>query len=197
MRVFHAAALTAAAMLLASIASAQGLGDVAAREKEKRKATPTQPAKVYTDREVASTPTSQSLDAEPAATPAAEAGGAGPQTEPEAGASGTSASASDDEKTPEEKAAAAEEEAAAAEAEARATAEAAWRSNMEKERTTETRQTELIARLNAELGDLSSISYGPNRTRKLNLLEETQQKLAETRANIARLEDEGRRNAYR
>jgi hypothetical protein len=187
MRVFHAAALTAAAMLLASIGSAQGLGDAAAREKEKRKATPAQPAKVYTDREVATTPTSPQLDDDPEATPVPEAGGAG----------GSSASASDDAKTPEEKAAAEEEKAAADEAEARAKAEADWRSRLENERMTETKQTELIARLNADLGDLSSISYGPNRTRKLNLLEETQQKLAATRANIAGLEEEGRRNAYR
>ena len=48
MRLVHAAALTAAAMLLASVASAQGLGDAAAREKEKRK-TSAKPAKVFTE----------------------------------------------------------------------------------------------------------------------------------------------------
>ena len=72
MRVLHAAALTTAALFLASITSAQGLGDAAAREKEKRNATPAKPARVYTDHEVAATPTSPSPDAAPEATPAGE-----------------------------------------------------------------------------------------------------------------------------
>ena len=52
MRVIHAAALTAAALVLGSVASAQGLGDVAAREREKRKAEPAKPAKVYTEGDI-------------------------------------------------------------------------------------------------------------------------------------------------
>ena len=52
MRVVHAAALTAAALVLASVASAQGLGDAAAREREKRKAVPAKPAKVYTEGDI-------------------------------------------------------------------------------------------------------------------------------------------------
>ena len=52
MRVVHAAALTVAALLLASVASAQGLGDAAAREREKRKAAPAKPAKVYTEGDI-------------------------------------------------------------------------------------------------------------------------------------------------
>jgi hypothetical protein len=197
MRVVHAAALTAAAILLASITSAQGLGGVAAREREKRNATPAKPAKVYTDREVASTPTNPSLEGE-STTPATEGGGtatAGAQTQPAAGAS--SAPGSADEQTPEQKAAAAEEKAAAAEAEAKAKAETEWRSRLEAERKVETRNAELIAKLEADLGDISSISFGPNRTRKMDLLEEAQKKLADTQANIATIEEEGRRNGYR
>ena len=52
MRVVHAAALTAAALVLASVASAQGLGDAAARERDKRKADPAKPAKVYTEGDI-------------------------------------------------------------------------------------------------------------------------------------------------
>ena len=51
MRGAHVAAVAAAALLFASYASAQGLGDVAAREKEKRTEEKTEgkkPSKVYT-----------------------------------------------------------------------------------------------------------------------------------------------------
>ena len=99
--------------------------------------------------------------------------------------------------TPEQKAAAEEEKAATAEAEARAKAEADWRGRLDTERKAETRYRETIDRLNAVLGDLSSVSYGPNRAQQMSRLEEAKQKLAETQANIARLEDEGRRNLYR
>lgn len=206
MRVFHAAALTAAAMLLASITSAQGLGTAAAREREKRSSAPAKPVKVYTDREVASTPTSV-VDA-PQATPAAggsAGGGAVPETgsvvAPEGSVSGSAPEggtpAVAEEQTPEQKAAAEEEKAAAAEAEARVKAEEDWRGRLEKERKAEATYTEQVARLNAVLGDLSSVSYGANRAQQMNRLEEAKQKLAAAQANIAALEEEGRRNAYR
>ena len=80
MRLVHAAALTAAALLLASVASAQGLGDAAAREREKRKAAPAKPAKVYTEgdigRSMAPVETTQDLPA--TAEAGAEARGKGP-----------------------------------------------------------------------------------------------------------------------
>jgi hypothetical protein len=193
MRVVHAAALTAAALLLTSITSAQGLGDAAAREREKRKATPAKPAKVYTDQEVASSPTTSSVDVPAASTPA-DSGGAEAKADSGTGASTTAASSEG--QTPEQKAAAEEAKAAAAEAEARAKAQADWRARLDAARQNAAQQTELIARLNAELGDLSQVTYGPGRDRKMKLLEETQAKLTETQANIANLEDEGRRNGY-
>ena len=52
MRLVHAAALTAAVLLLASVESAQGLGDAAAKERKKRKAEPAKPAKVFTDDDI-------------------------------------------------------------------------------------------------------------------------------------------------
>ena len=73
MRVVHAAALTAAALLLTSVASAQGLGDAAAREKEKRKAAPAKPAKVYTEGDIgqsmAPVSPTQELPAQPSRAP--------------------------------------------------------------------------------------------------------------------------------
>src|SRR5512134_1514091 len=73
MRVVHATALTAAALLLASVASAQGLGDAAAREREKRKAAPAKPAKVYTEGDIGPSmaPVSATPELPPADAPAA------------------------------------------------------------------------------------------------------------------------------
>ncbi len=206
MRVVHAAALTAAALLLTSITSAQGLGDTAAREREKRKAAPAKPVKVYTDQEVASSPVT-SADVPAESVPEESAAAAGEtRAEPEAtdaGAATDDAATPDEaatpaeEQTPEQKAAAEEEKAAAAEAEAKAKAEADWRARLDAERQNETQQRALIDRLNADLGNLAQVTYGAGRDRKMKLLEETQQKLAETQANIARMEAEGRRNGYR
>ena len=75
MRLVHAAALTVAALLLASAASAQGLGDAATREKEKRKTTPAKPAKVYTEGDIGRSMAPVSAKPELPATAAAAAGG--------------------------------------------------------------------------------------------------------------------------
>ena len=72
MRLLHAAALTAAALLLASAASAQGLGDAAAKEKQKRKTSPKQ-AKVYTDDNIGRSMAPVSSADQPASTDAAKA----------------------------------------------------------------------------------------------------------------------------
>jgi len=191
MRVVHAAALTAAAILLASITSAQGIGAAAAREKERRNTAPAKPVKVYTDNEVASSPTSTAPEVQPAAgeTTTAAQGGAGTQA--------SSAAGSAEPQTDEEKAKAAEAKAEAAAAEAQAKAQTEWRGRLDAERQEESRCTELIGKLNAELGNLAGMSYSAARAQNLSLLEETKQKLAQAQANIARLQDEGRRNGYR
>ncbi len=54
----------------------------------------------------------------------------------------------------------------------------------------------MIAKLNADLGNLENANFGPGRASKIGLLEETQQKLAATQGDIAKLEDEGRKNGY-
>jgi colicin import membrane protein len=179
MRVVQAAALTAAAMLFASITSAQGLGAAAAREKEKRAVAPAKPAKVYSDSEVASTPTSSAPEAAPGQEGAAVAEG------------GAEAKAEGGEKS--EKAAAADKAAA----DEKAAAEADWRKRMDTARKLQEAYKDVIAKLEADLGDLSTASYGPGRASKVNFVEENKQKLVEMQANIAKLEEEGRRNAYR
>ncbi len=184
MRVLHAAALTIAALFLASITSAQGLGAAAAREKERRASEPAKPVKVYTDKDVATA-------APDAPTPAAgdAKSGDGKTGDAKAGDGKTG-----DGKTGDAKAAPTEEEKAA---EAKAKAETDWRGRLDEARKNAAQLTDFIARLNAELGDLSAVTYGPGRAAKMNRLEELKQQLAQTQTTIAGLEEEGRRNGYR
>lgn len=174
MRLIHAAALTAAATLLASIASAQGLGGAAAREREKRKAEPAKPAKVYTESDLGG---NSIVLPPPSETPTE--GAAENQASGEAAAKeGTKDPAADEEK-------------------ARAEAEANWRKQLEQARLVETAAKDAIERTQADLGDPNASLIGPNRARRVELLEQQQQKLAEAQARIAALEEEGRRNRYR
>jgi hypothetical protein len=179
MRVLHAATLAAAALVLASVASAQGLGDVAAKEQQKRKAEPTKPAKVYTESDIGpsmtpapSTPTLPT-DAEQAASAASAEG------QP-AAEGGTPAA-----------------EQAQAEEEARAQAEADWRKRLDQARKEEAVYKDVIDKVQQDLNDISGGLYNPGRTSKMAFLDESKQKLAEVQGRIATLEEEGRRNRYR
>ena len=144
MRVFQAAALTAVALLLTSVASAQGLGDAAARERAKRKAEPAKPAKVYTEGDIGRSmaPVSATPDlpaTEEPSTSGATADTGQPAAEGQAPAEGEpTEEAAAGEQAPAEGAApnapkAAEDPAKAAE-EARAKAEAAWRKKLDQAR---------------------------------------------------------------
>jgi hypothetical protein len=188
MRVVHAAALTAAALLLASVASAQGLGDAAAREREKRKAAPAKPAKVYTEGDIGRSmaPVEATPDLPATAEQAATEGQ--PATEGQAPAEGAPAEGAAPAK--------AAEDPAKAEEEAHAKAVQAWRQGLDQARKDEAAQKDLIARVQLSVNDTSGL-YSPGRAANMALLEETQKKLADTQAKIAALEDEGRRNAYR
>jgi hypothetical protein len=177
MRLVHAAALTVAALLLASAASAQGLGDAAAREKEKRKATSAKPAKVYTEGDIGSgmAPVSATPDL-----PATAEGAAGkPAGEGGAKAEGA---AKDPEKAAEE---------------ARAKAEADWRKRLDQARKEEGVYKDVIAKLQLELNDTSGGFYNPGRASRIAFQDENKQKLAEVQGRITALEEEGRRNGYR
>jgi hypothetical protein len=176
-------------MLLASVASAQGLGEVAAREKEKRKAQPAKPAKVYTDDSIGrSVAPVTSVDL-PVAAPDASAAGAQPPADGQAAPAappGTDAAqpagATDAEKAAEE---------------ARAKAEADWRKRLENARKEEAVYKEVIDKLQLELNDTSGGFYNPGRASKIAFQDENKQKLAEVQGRIVALEDEGRRNSYR
>jgi len=173
MRVVKCAGLAVAALLLASIASAQGIGDAAAREKEKRKAGSTsKPARVYTESDLGS-----ASSAMPA--PVVESADAAKPGEAKPG---------------EAKPGAADPEKAAAEAAAKAQEE--WRQKLDKARQDEAAHQATIDRLQAILNDTSSM-YSPGWTQAMAKMDETKQQLAQVRAQVASLEAEGRRAGYR
>ena len=191
MRIFHTAALAIAAVFLASATSAQGLGDAAAREKEKRKASSPGKPKVITESDLgqplgpgtlSSPGTAEEASAPAPAAPAeggekAAAPAGGGQDTPEGGAA-----------TPADKKAAEDE---------RARAEAAWRKKLDQARKEEQVYQDMINRLQLELNDMSGGVYNPGRAARMAFLDENKQKLAETQQRIATLEAEGRSNAYR
>jgi hypothetical protein len=172
MRGVLVAAVVAAGVLLASLASAQGLGDVATQEKEKRKAAPKNQGKVYTESDlgpsVAPVGVPSSLPAEG-------------ETSSEEGEEGEGDG----------------EEAAAAAEEQRAQAEAAWRTKLERAQKERDVYQEVIDKLQFELNDISGGVNTPARAAKIGFLEENKQLLAETQERVAALEAEGRANGYR
>jgi hypothetical protein len=209
MRVVHAAALTAVALVLASVASAQGLGDAAARERNKRKAEPAKPARVYTEGDIGRSMapvvpdlpvTAEGEEAAPAeGQPPAEGLPAQPVAEGEAAPEGEAAVAG--QAPPAEGAAApvskADADRAKAEEEARAKAEADWRKRLEQARKEAAVYQDVIDKLQAELNDISGGLYNPSRAAKMSFQEENKVLLAQAQGRIATLEEEGRRNNYR
>lgn len=199
MRVVHAAALTAAALVLASVASAQGLGDAAARERDKRKAEPAKPAKVYTEGDIGRSMapvvpdlpvTAEGEEAAPAeGQPVAEG-----QPAPEGEAAVEGQAPAEGAPAPVSKA---EADRAKAEEEARAKAEADWRKRIEQARKEAAIYQEVIDKLQAELNDISGGLYNPSRAAKMSFQEENKVLLAQAQGRIATLEEEGRRNNYR
>ena len=176
MRLVHAAAFTVAALLLASAASAQGLGDAAAREKEKRKTTPAKPAKVYTEGDIG--PSMAPVSPTP---PQPGDAAAGEKPKDEAGAAAEGAP-TDAEKAAEE---------------AKAKAEADWRKRLDQARKEEAVYRDVIDKLQNELNDTSGGFYNPGRASKIAFQDENKQKLAEVQGRITALEEEGRRSGYR
>jgi hypothetical protein len=208
MRVVHAAAMTAAALLLTSVASAQGLGDAAAAAREKRKAEPAKPTKVYTDGDIGDSmaPVSTARDLPAKAAPATAGGqpatGGQPASEGRApgegqpavegqapAAGGTPAEGTADP-------AKAAEDAAKAQAEAQAQAAEAWRKSLDQARQEEASYKDMVDKLQFQMNDTSGL-YSPGRATNAASLEQYKKKLADTQAKIAALQEEGRRNNYR
>jgi hypothetical protein len=172
MRAVHVAALAAVALLLGSLASAQGLGDAAEEEKERRKGEGSTESKVYTE-----------SDLGPSIAPVAV-----PQTLPAAG---------DEAQAADESAEAGGEGEAPSEGDQRAQAAAAWRKKLDQAQQEEKVYQEVIDKLQLELNDMSGGIYNPGRASKIEFLEENKQALAEVQKRIADLESEGRGSGYR
>ena len=178
MRFLHAAALSVATLLLVSTVSAQGLGDAAAKEREKRKVPPATPVKVYTEGDIGSGMAPVSSAELPASV---EPGGEGePAGEGKAAAEGT------------------QTEAEKAAQEEREKAEAAWRKRLEQARKEEAVYQDVINKVQIELNDVSAGGYfSPGRAAKIAFQDENKKLLAEAQGRIAALEEEGRRSGYR
>lgn len=193
MRLRVAAALAALAAGLAYVpASAQSLGEIAAREKarkekEAREGKARPPVKVITEDELRGRVTSGTLS-QPAADDSgtsapAEGGGDGTAVfQPGAApAAPTAAPAGPPEKTEEE---------------LRNEKQAEWRQKLTDAQAKVSALKQRRAQMEAELADTKSL-YGPNRASVANHLEKAKTDLAAAEQEVANLEESGRRNRYR
>jgi hypothetical protein len=186
MRGAHVAAAVAAALLFASFASAQGLGDVAAREKEKRKTEEKKPVKTYTQDDLGA---SVAPAGAPDSIPEGDAA-AGTDTSQEGAEAGTTAEGQPG------AAAAPADKAAAQEDAQKKLAEEKWHRRLDAARKEEQAYQEVIDKLQVELNDISGGVYNPGRAAKISFLEENKKLLAQSQGKVAALEEEGHRNGY-
>lgn len=178
MRVLQAATFVAAAMLLTgSAATAQSLGEAAAKEREKRKGKPA--PKVITEEELRQAGGTVS-------SPAAVPDGPAPvAAKPAAGKEGTGAKdgkAAPKEKTPDE---------------LRAEQEAAWRERLAAAEKEVAYNKGEVTRLQASLDDTTGGVYTPRRAGLQGSLEQAQRALADSQTKLAGIQEEGRRNSFR
>ncbi len=171
MRGVLVAAVAAAGLLLASFATAQGLGEAADQEKRKRQAEPKAGTKVYTQNDLG--PSVAPVGVPSVLPETTDEGSSEEGDEAEAGEDATSA------------------------ADQQAEAEAAWRKKLEQARKEEQVYRDVVQKLQLELNDTSGGIYNPGRANRIAFMEENQQLLADTQQRIAALEDEGRVNRYR
>jgi hypothetical protein len=182
MRVWHVAAGLAATLLLApAVGSAQGLGEAAAKEKEKRKG---KTAKVFTEDDLrrAGGPGTLSMGGD-SGDAAAPADGAAAPADGQAGAQGAAAAPGGPKPKSEE--------------EQKSEAQDAWRKKLEKARSDASVLREQVNKIQTDLNDTSLSFYGSRRTTMVTLLEQNKQKLAAKEQEITQIEDEGRRLGYR
>jgi hypothetical protein len=163
------ALLAAAALGLASGATAQSLAEIAAKQKEKRKGKPT---KVFTEEDLrrgsAGTVTADAgvpVEGEPAPAPAA--------------------------------APAANAPAQPTEEEQRAEQQKAWRDRLQKSRDNVTQLEAEANRLQTALNDIAEPLYGATRANRMAALEKAKQQLAAAQQAVVDLEEQGRRSGYR
>lgn len=180
MRVLQAATFVAAAMLLTgSAATAQSLGEAAAKEKEKRKGRPA--PKVITEEELRQAGGTVS-------SPAAVPDGPAPvAAKPAAGKDGAKEGGKDGKAAPKEK----------TPDELRAEQEAAWRQRLADAEKEVAHNKGEVTRLQASLDDTTGGVYTPRRAGLQTSLEQAQRALADSQAKLAGIQEEGRRNSFR
>ena len=183
MRLVSAVGLVGALLLASGDTSAQSLGEIAAREKERRKNQ--KPVKVYTGDELRRAGGTVSAPATPDAsdpTPSA--------ADPEAKEEGQTGKAAETEKVKTEE-------------EVRAEREQAWRKKLEAARAEASRLSAEIEMLQTYLNDIAvqnlyTVPGLPNsRTTMLQRIDEAKEKLAAVKQEVVDLEEEGRRNRLR
>lgn len=155
-----------------TVAQTQSLGELAAREKERRKGLT---ARLYTDEDLRHASQQQesytsTAAADPATVLPAVAGGvAGPK----------------------------EGEGAKSENDLRAEREKAWRERLQKAQDDVTRFSADIERLQLGLNDLSQNLYGAGRRAQIERLESAKGQLVAAQQSVGDLEEEGRRSSFR
>jgi len=186
MRVQHALAVSVILAGLAGAASAQSLGELAAKEKQKRQGKPA--PKVLTEDDLARAGTRGTLSvtgeapgeapAEGAAAEATDASaeGAQPAAGPEGGKPGAKKEKTEDEIQAERR--------------------AAWQKKLDfAKQKVSIHQTNVDA-LQRDLNDFSGGIYTERRTQVLTKFDDEKAKLAAAQAELTALDDEGRRNGW-
>jgi hypothetical protein len=177
MRYVPTALLSAVLCLLPTLASTQSLGEIAAREREKRKNA--KPTKVYTERDLrgAGQGAPVNIGTGEVTTGATTTEGQAAQPGQPAGQPGAKK-----EKTEEE---------------VQAEQQKAWRDQVQKANDEVKRLTDLVARMEADAGDLTGPLYGASRQNLMNRLDEAKKQLAAARQNLENLTEQGRRQGFR
>lgn len=169
------------ALALPPHADAQSLGDVAAREREKRekaqKEKSKSPAKVYTEDDLRGRASSLGTVSQPGASGVATEAKPEGQAAPEATGQGDKKEKSEEEK--------------------RAEQEQAWRERLQKARQDVVQLTEKVNRLQTALNDFSGNLYGATRTNLLNQWEAAKKELAAAQQHVTDVEEEGRKSRFR
>jgi hypothetical protein len=156
-------------------AADQSLGELAAREKERKARDGGKPPKVYTEYDLRGA--GSGTVSQPGAEQAAPAEAA-PKT---AAAPGDAAAA----------------EAPKTEEEQRAEQEQNWRQRRQEAQAEVDRLQKRADEIQGALNDLTQNLYGGTRTAQLTQLEQTQKDLAAAQRKVADLDEEGRRSRYR
>lgn len=155
-----------------SVAEAQSMAELAAKEKEKRKAQKT--AKVYDEYELKKS--GQGVPAYvPATTTAASAASPAPSSAA-AAAPGTKEKTAD---------------------QLQAEAEKAWREKLQKANQEVQTLSQLAASIQRNLDDITGNIYGSQRTNQISHLEQVKADLGAAQQRVADLQEEGRRSRFR